>query len=198
MFNWDLPRLATHPRIYNWLHTLRLVPEFTTTRPTELACLEDHAKGAKIAVVVGSYMGASAGRIASVLGSGGKCYCVDPYIRAEAMQAVCLRHLRRAGLMPRIVMLRMTGGEARLILPRQVDFIFVDGDHSWDGIRTDWALVKECLRLGGKVCFHDTSPPPERPTERCESVRFFDEVISQDAAFEQVETRATLNVLRRR
>lgn len=193
-----LPRLSTHPRVYNWLHAAYLVPAFTATRPGELSCLERQAAGAKVAVEIGSFMGASACRIAPALAAGGKLYCVDPYINCDALQAICLRHLQRAGLMSRIVMVRKTGGEARSSLPLLFDFMFVDGDHSWNGIQTDWALVKAGLRSGGKVAFHDTSPPPENPGDVGESVRFFNEVIRADPGFVQVETCATLNVLQRR
>ena len=38
----------------------------------------------------------------------------------------------------------------------QIDFAFVDGDHSYRGLRKDIFLVKELLRDGGLVALHDT------------------------------------------
>lgn len=42
--------------------------------------------------------------------------------------------------------------------PRSVDFLFIDGDHSYDGVRTDAELYGPMVRTGGLVAFHDISP----------------------------------------
>lgn len=39
----------------------------------------------------------------------------------------------------------------------QVDFAFVDGDHSYKGLRQDIFLTKELLKLNGYMALHDTS-----------------------------------------
>ncbi len=39
---------------------------------------------------------------------------------------------------------------------RQVDFAFVDGDHSYRGLRKDIFLVRELLAPGGYMVLHDT------------------------------------------
>lgn len=39
----------------------------------------------------------------------------------------------------------------------QVDFAFVDGDHSYRGLRQDIFLTKELLRVNGYMALHDTS-----------------------------------------
>ena len=39
----------------------------------------------------------------------------------------------------------------------QVDFAFVDGDHSYRGLRKDIFLTKELLRQGGLMVLHDTT-----------------------------------------
>jgi hypothetical protein len=46
-----------------------------------------------------------------------------------------------------------------LLLPYagQVDFAFVDGDHSYRGLRKDIFLTKELLRKGGLMVLHDTT-----------------------------------------
>lgn len=38
-----------------------------------------------------------------------------------------------------------------------VEFLFVDGDHSYDGVRRDWELYSELVAPGGLVAFHDIS-----------------------------------------
>lgn len=36
-----------------------------------------------------------------------------------------------------------------------VDFLFIDGDHSYDSVLTDWLLYAPLVRSGGWVAFHD-------------------------------------------
>lgn len=189
--------MSKRPRIYNALHSLYLVPPFTETQPDELDCLVRYAKGAHVAIEIGTFMGVSAARIANVLADDGKLWCVDPYFGGEALRAVCLRHLRRQQLMTRIEMVRLISSQAAIDLPKAADFIFIDGDHSWRGIETDWSIVLRHLVVGGVVCLHDTSPRPEQLDEQSGSVEFFEQLISKHSAFEHIETCSTLNVLRR-
>jgi len=43
----------------------------------------------------------------------------------------------------------------------QVDFAFVDGDHSYRGLRQDIMLTKELLRPYGLMALHDTTALPD-------------------------------------
>lgn len=37
----------------------------------------------------------------------------------------------------------------------QVDFLFIDGDHSYQGVKHDWVMYSGLVRHGGCVAFHD-------------------------------------------
>ncbi len=43
----------------------------------------------------------------------------------------------------------------------QVDFAYVDGDHSYRGLRKDIFLVRELIRPGGYMVLHDTLAVPD-------------------------------------
>jgi len=55
---------------------------------------------------------------------------------------------------------------------RQLDLLFVDGDHSYAGIRADFEMYAPFVRPGGLVAFHDIAlqPPPT------EVARFWNEI----------------------
>ena len=36
-----------------------------------------------------------------------------------------------------------------------IDLLFIDGDHSYDGVKADWDTYKELLHVGSTVVFHD-------------------------------------------
>lgn len=42
------------------------------------------------------------------------------------------------------------------------DFVFIDGDHTYNGVRADWLAYSPLVRPGGTVAFHDTWPNFDR------------------------------------
>lgn len=46
-------------------------------------------------------------------------------------------------------------GDVRRMGP--FDFIFIDGDHTYEGVKADWGNYHDMVRPGGAVGFHDTS-----------------------------------------
>ena len=52
----------------------------------------------------------------------------------------------------------------RLLGGRKLDFLFIDGDHSYEGVRSDFDRYKSLVRPGGIIAFHDIAAPhPGRP-----------------------------------
>jgi predicted O-methyltransferase YrrM len=37
----------------------------------------------------------------------------------------------------------------------EIDFLFIDGDHTYDGVRKDWEMYSPLVRKGGLIAFHD-------------------------------------------
>ncbi|WP_197535048.1 class I SAM-dependent methyltransferase [Thermoproteus tenax] len=45
---------------------------------------------------------------------------------------------------------------------RKVDFLFIDGDHTYEGVKRDFEMYSPLVRKGGIIAFHDIVPgPPE-------------------------------------
>lgn len=82
-------------------------------------------------------------------------------------------------------------------IPYELDFAFIDGDHSWRGIEADWKIVPAHVAKGGVICLHDTVLPAQEPWRKLDSMDYFEQVISKDPAFEFVEAVHSLTVLRR-
>lgn len=45
-----------------------------------------------------------------------------------------------------------------LLAGRPIDFLFIDGDHTWEGVSADFRLYSPLVRSGGIVAFHDINP----------------------------------------
>ena len=189
--------VQNRPRAYNLLHRTGLIQAMSQTSEIERACLAKHAAGLRTAVEIGTFMGVAAAVIAKAMAVDGKLYCVDPYDGGEALMQIADRHLRRQGARSKVEFVRAYSQDALPHLPGQVDFMFVDGDHSYDGLKRDWHIVLDRLRPGGVACFHDTSLPADKPAQYCGAAEYFDEHIRTSAGFQHVETVETLNVMRR-
>lgn len=46
---------------------------------------------------------------------------------------------------------------------RPVDFLLIDGDHSYAGVKLDFEMYRGLVRSGGLIAFHDIAPNPGVP-----------------------------------
>ena len=44
-----------------------------------------------------------------------------------------------------------------------IDFAFIDGDHTYEGVKEDFEKYAPLVRQGGLVAFHDILPRPDLP-----------------------------------
>ena len=66
-----------------------------------------------------------------------------------------LRLLKRNSHAPETV------AEMSSMFPEGIDFLFIDGDHSYAGVKQDYEDYSPLVRPGGLVAFHDTLMSPE-------------------------------------
>lgn len=50
-----------------------------------------------------------------------------------------------------------------IIDERLVDFLFIDGDHTYEGVKSDFEMYGPLVRSGGLIAFHDINPNPAMP-----------------------------------
>lgn len=73
-----------------------------------------------------------------------------------------------------------------------VDFIFIDGDHSYDGLRGDWEAWSVNTIPGGIIALHDS-----QNRNNCGSELYTKEDILNDPGFTVVDRVDSLTVLQR-
>ncbi len=64
-----------------------------------------------------------------------------------------------------------------LLNSNELDFLFIDGDHTYEGVKTDFDLYAPLVKKGGIIGFHDIAPHP--PEWNVGVDKFFDEIKSQ-------------------
>jgi cephalosporin hydroxylase len=57
---------------------------------------------------------------------------------------------------------------------KEIDFLMIDGDHTYEGVRQDFEMYAPLVGDGSPVAFHDILPHPE--DSRCEVDRFWNEI----------------------
>jgi predicted O-methyltransferase YrrM len=150
------PRLAPSFSVFSHLTGLERVELFRlASRP-----------GLQHVVEIGSYLGASALALAEGLQAGGsthgRVHCIDTWGNfgmAEGPRDTFEQFVQNtAPHASRIVPVRGWSTEvaARLIASiGRIDLLFVDGDHSYDGVLADWRVFGPAMAPGGVMAFHD-------------------------------------------
>ncbi|MFA4983514.1 MAG: class I SAM-dependent methyltransferase [Candidatus Micrarchaeia archaeon] len=72
-----------------------------------------------------------------------------------------------------------------MLCGREIDFLFIDGDHTYGGVKKDFEIYSPLVRKGGMVAFHDIVAHP--PAAGCNVNRFWNEAKRRYAHEEIVE-----------
>lgn len=67
------------------------------------------------------------------------------------------RNLRAMGAESYVEIIRSGSAEAARDWNRPIDLLFIDGDHSYQGVKSDWDLFSPHMAPFGVVVFHDTT-----------------------------------------
>jgi predicted O-methyltransferase YrrM len=204
-FKDQLDALRKRPIAHLLLWRLGITKAETQTTEAERACMARYAAGKKMLAEIGVFHGVTTCRLRRAMDPGGVLVAIDPYpnqrLGFSAQQIIARRELSKikSGT---VKWMRTTGTNAARELcaidsPR-FGFVFVDGDHSWEGLQGDWEGWKRLLAPGGIIAIHDSRSTPSRQIDDAGSVRFTREVIARDPDFETVDTVDSLTVLRRR
>ncbi len=144
-----------------WLAALGRFPSFLAIQKApEITALLEAMRRARPQRVceIGSALGGTSFLLARAAAADATIALIDPAFDAARMAA-----LRRfAGPRQRIRCLRGLSTEPRIRLElerqmggRPLDFLFIDGDHHYEGVAADFASYAPLVRPGGLIAFHD-------------------------------------------
>lgn len=189
---------------FHWLMCrLGLHQPHTQTTEKERLLIESYAKGKLLVAEIGVYEGRTTAILAGSIASNGKVLAIDPFysgrIGISYGKMITRHYLSRKGLISKVQFLEMLSHEAAPLVQEDIDFLFVDGDHSYDGIARDWQDWSVKLKPGGYVALHDTGIPEHDPSVAgLGSYRYFNEVIQHDDRFQWISSVDSLNILQRK
>jgi predicted O-methyltransferase YrrM len=62
----------------------------------------------------------------------------------------------------------------QLLGDRPIEFLMIDGDHRYEGVKRDWEIWEPLVAPGGLIAFHDILEHPEQPLSQVD--RFWAEI----------------------
>ena len=84
------------------------------------------------------------------------------------------------------------------MIREEIEFLFVDGDHSYEGIHKDWQDWSVKIKPGGIVALHDTCVIPGREDATIMgSHEYFNKIIRLDHRFIILEQVDSLSILQK-
>ena len=143
----------------------------------------------QVCVEIGSARGKSACFIGLALkrNGQGKLYAIDPHMRTNwndvasvDTHPLIIKNLHTAGVTDYVEIVRKTSAEAVKNWKPEIDVLFIDGDHSYEGVKADWDRFLPFMKPFGAVIFHDTlwdiRPDPQYQRADMGVPRFVDEL----------------------
>lgn len=79
---------------------------------------------------------------------------------------------------------------------KKVDFLFIDGDHSYMGVKLDYYMYKDFVKPGGWIGFHDIKPTEFHHENGCFVDEFWDEIPQQKFWFMSQESYGGIGLIK--
>ena len=136
----------------------------------ELIWLGEQAQNYSSIVEVGSFAGRSTRMIADHMA--GTLLCIDDFLGAESdrplsqEQSIALYSEFITNLQDKILEHKVSVAHPQDVYEGYVgekikpDMVFIDGDHSYEGVKKDIKFWSTRLKVGGLLCGHDSGYPP--------------------------------------
>jgi Methyltransferase domain len=151
------PSLLRHP-IFALMGLRPVVGQHTYA---EDAALREWAAGKSKLVEIGVAEGASAITLRQAMAPDGILWLIDPFHLSRVQRLNAMRRVAHRAVNivnnGRVVWVNKFSFEAVKVWVGQIDFLFLDGDHSETGVQRDWEDWHPYVISGGIVAFHDAA-----------------------------------------
>jgi len=146
--------------IRNRLFPFRIFTHMTGEELFKLHFFASSLQEESVFVEIGSYLGASSIFIASGLNESSKLYCVDTWqndAMTERNRDTFLQFVKNVKkYKTRIIPIRKTSVDAAKNFDLKIDALFIDGDHSYEGVKEDVSTWLSKMKSNSLIVFHDS------------------------------------------
>jgi predicted O-methyltransferase YrrM len=193
-----------HQQDYGWRSStvagaLRLRPAVAQITEAEGALIERCSAGAQRVVQIGVAEGGSAWHARRAMDPSGSLHLIDTYPKVLGLNLSSIIARRLVDSVPgaRVDWIRARSDDAVRSWSLPIDFLFIDGDHSYDAVRTDWGDWHGHVGPNGLVAFHDALLEAHWMDASFGSARFVAELIEAGGDWKLVDRADSIAVLGR-
>ena len=193
-----------HQRDFGWRAStvagaLRLRPALAQITEAEGELIERCSAGARRVVQIGVAEGGSAWHARRSMDPGGTLHLIDTYPKVLGLNLSSLIARRLVDSVPGagVEWIRARSDEAVRAWSEPIDFLFIDGDHSYEAVRTDWQDWHGFVAGAGRVAFHDALLEAPWMDESFGSARFVAELTDVEPDWRLVDRADSIAVFAR-
>ena len=166
----------------------------TQTSVNERDTLKRLAKNASKVLEIGVFEGHSTKLLAESMITSGILYAIDPFFAGRLGisygELISRSQISKACQQNKGVQVQVLKDLSHVVAEKNkdlcdFDLIFIDGDHSLEGITRDWQDWSERVKKGGVIALHDTKVPAYNPNvANLGSFQYFESHIKHDQRYE--------------
>ena len=193
-----------HRRDFGWRAStvagaLRLRPAVAQITASEGALIERCSKGTRRVVQIGVAEGGSAWHARRSMDPDGRLYLIDTYPKVLGLNLSSIIAKRLVDSVPgaEVEWIRARSDEAVRQWSEPIDFLFIDGDHSYGAVQSDWRDWHDLVTPTGRVAFHDALLDAPWMDESFGSARFVAELSDTEPGWELVDNADSIAVFAR-
>lgn len=131
----------------------------TQTSPDERKALIKYTSTAKSIAEIGVFEGYNTREFAINSPAEAVIYAIDPFFKGKLglsyLKIIAVNDWKKHHVRNKIKIIRGLSWDVFSRLDKTFDFIFIDGDHSFEAVKRDFELYSTKLAAGGTIAFHD-------------------------------------------
>jgi hypothetical protein len=193
-----------HQKDFGWRSStiagaLRLRPPVAQITPAEGELVERCSAGRRCVVQIGIAEGGSAWHARRTIHPEGDLHLIDTYptVLGLNMSSIVARRLVSGVDRGHVHWIRARSDEAVRSWSLPIDFLLIDGDHSYEAVRRDWEDWSPYVAQDGRVAFHDALLDAPWMHEGFGSARFVKELRDRPGPWELVDGADSMAVFAR-
>jgi len=161
----------------------------------ELQVLLKYCRNAKVVCEIGCYEGKTC--VALAQNTRGAVYSVDPFFRGRLGisygEWIARLHCKRSDT-KNLFFLKGLSHDVAASFQLPIDFLFIDADHSYGAVKTDWSSWCPKMVEGGIIALHDSKIAPNSPVP-VGTMRFYAEDIPTFSQVTELDSVDSLTIL---
>jgi predicted O-methyltransferase YrrM len=189
------------------LHALRVLMRMespnTQTSSSEQEVLKKYVRNALTIAEIGVFEGVNTATFALNSLPEAKIFAIDPFFKGvlgfSYEKMIAQQYWKRMKVRNKIQMIEGLSWDTAHNIPDNLDMVFIDGDHSYEGVKKDFEIFSKKVKAKGYLALHDARVFENGwTTKEWGPVRLVDTIIRQLPDWCIVNETDSLVVIQRR